>query len=118
MHRKISVRKPMPGAPAGKKTGKQRTGPIRPVPSAAATPAPSRPKPQAQAGKAAHRSVESARPPAPVTATPVVPDGPPDFLFISYAWENIALAEWLARKLMAEGYNIWRDGQQMFGGEV
>jgi hypothetical protein len=47
-----------------------------------------------------------------------VPDGPADFLFISYAWENTALAEWLARKLMAEGYNVWRDGQQMFGGEV
>jgi len=48
----------------------------------------------------------------------VVPDGPAEFLFISYAWENIALAEWLARKLMAEGYKVWRDGQHMFGGEV
>jgi hypothetical protein len=29
-----------------------------------------------------------------------------DHLFISYAWENGAFAEWLALKLTAEGYRV------------
>jgi hypothetical protein len=29
----------------------------------------------------------------------------------------MAAADWLARKLMAEGYKVWRDGLKLFGGE-
>ena len=41
-----------------------------------------------------------------------------DHLFISYAWEDTALAEWLARKLMAEGYGVWIDRFKILGGDV
>lgn len=40
-----------------------------------------------------------------------------DHLFISYAWEDGALAEWLARKLTAAGYRVWIDRFKMLGGE-
>jgi hypothetical protein len=40
-----------------------------------------------------------------------------DFLFISYAWENAALADWLVRQLTAHGYRVWCDRFQMLGGE-
>jgi TIR domain-containing protein len=40
-----------------------------------------------------------------------------DHLFISYAWEDGALAEWLALKLTAAGYRIWCDRFKMLGGE-
>lgn len=40
-----------------------------------------------------------------------------DHLFISYAWEDGALAEWLALKLTAEGYRVWCDRFQLLGGE-
>lgn len=45
-----------------------------------------------------------------------VPAGP-DHLFISYAWEDGALAEWLALKLTAAGYRVWIDRFKLLGGE-
>lgn len=46
-------------------------------------------------------------------------DGPHrrDHLFISYAWEDGALAEWLALKLTALGYKVWCDRLKLLGGE-
>lgn len=40
-----------------------------------------------------------------------------DHLFISYAWEDAAFAEWLALKLTAEGYRVWCDRFKLLGGE-
>lgn len=40
-----------------------------------------------------------------------------DHIFISYATEQSALCDWLARRLAAEGYAIWYDRQQLLGGE-
>jgi hypothetical protein len=40
-----------------------------------------------------------------------------DHLFVSYAWENCALADWLVRQLTAHGYRVWCDRFQMLGGE-
>lgn len=40
-----------------------------------------------------------------------------DHLFISYAYEDEALAEWLTRKLTAEGYRVWCDRFKLLGGE-
>lgn len=40
-----------------------------------------------------------------------------DHLFLSYAWEEGALADWLYRKLTALGYSVWCDRFKMFGGE-
>jgi len=40
-----------------------------------------------------------------------------DHLFISYAWENVALAEWLTFKLTSLGYKVWCDRIKLFGGE-
>lgn len=40
-----------------------------------------------------------------------------DHLFISYASEDGALAEWLALRLTAEGYKVWIDRFQLLGGE-
>ncbi|MDA8116559.1 MAG: toll/interleukin-1 receptor domain-containing protein [Actinomycetota bacterium] len=40
-----------------------------------------------------------------------------DHLFISYAWEDGALAEWLALKLTVEGYMVWCDRLKLLGGE-
>lgn len=40
-----------------------------------------------------------------------------DHLFISYATEDAALAEWLALKLTAEGYFVWCDRFKLLGGE-
>ncbi|MFB0554330.1 MAG: toll/interleukin-1 receptor domain-containing protein, partial [Phycisphaerae bacterium] len=45
------------------------------------------------------------------------PEGQRDHLFISYASEDIALAEWLTFKLTALGYKVWCDGIKLFGGE-
>jgi hypothetical protein len=42
---------------------------------------------------------------------------PRDHLFISYAWEDGALAEWLARKLTAHGYRVWIDRFKLLAGE-
>src|SRR5690242_5913167 len=40
-----------------------------------------------------------------------------DHLFLSYAWEDAALAEWLYRKLTAAGYLVWCDRFKVFGGD-
>ena len=40
-----------------------------------------------------------------------------DHLFISYAGEDWALADWLTRKLTAEGYRVWCDRFELLGGE-
>jgi hypothetical protein len=62
--------------------------------------------------QAAHeRSRRSGPPPAPVI------DSASDHLFISYAWEDAAFAEWLALKLTALGYAVWCDRFQLLGGE-
>jgi hypothetical protein len=42
---------------------------------------------------------------------------PRDHLFISYAAEDRALAEWLTRKLTADGYRVWCDRFSLIGGE-
>ncbi len=40
-----------------------------------------------------------------------------DHIFISYATEQWALCNWLARRLAANGYAIWCDRQKLLGGE-
>lgn len=40
-----------------------------------------------------------------------------DCLFLSYAWEDGALCEWLYRKLTAAGYLVWCDRFKLLGGE-
>ncbi len=40
-----------------------------------------------------------------------------DHIFISYTPEDVALAEWLARKLTAEGYLVWCERFTYLGGE-
>ncbi len=40
-----------------------------------------------------------------------------DHLFISYAWEDGALAEWLTLKLIALGFKVWCDRIKLLGGE-
>jgi hypothetical protein len=40
-----------------------------------------------------------------------------DHLFISYAGEDGALAEWLTLKLLSEGYLVWCDRIKLLGGE-
>ena len=40
-----------------------------------------------------------------------------DHIFISYATEQSALCDWLARRLAASGYAIWCDRQRLLGGE-
>lgn len=40
-----------------------------------------------------------------------------DHLFISYAPEEKALAEWLTQKLTAEGYKVWCESFKLLGGE-
>lgn len=40
-----------------------------------------------------------------------------EHIFISYAWEDGALAEWLTLKLTAEGYKVWCDRFEILGGE-
>lgn len=42
---------------------------------------------------------------------------PRDHLFISYAYEDEALAEWLALRLTSEGYKVWIDRFELLGGE-
>ena len=38
-------------------------------------------------------------------------------IFISYATEQVALCDWLARRLAAQGYSIWYDRLKLLGGE-
>lgn len=40
-----------------------------------------------------------------------------DHLFISYATEDAALADWLTLKLTAQGYKVWCDRFKLLGGE-
>lgn len=40
-----------------------------------------------------------------------------DHVFVSYASEDIALAEWLTFKLTSLGYKVWCDRIKLFGGE-
>jgi hypothetical protein len=40
-----------------------------------------------------------------------------DALFISYATEDAAAAEWLTLKLTSEGYRVWCDRYRLLGGE-
>ncbi|HXE65356.1 MAG TPA: toll/interleukin-1 receptor domain-containing protein [Bryobacteraceae bacterium] len=40
-----------------------------------------------------------------------------DYLFISYAWEDRALADWLYARLTSEGYKVWCDRYELLGGE-
>jgi hypothetical protein len=39
------------------------------------------------------------------------------FIFVSYAYENFALAEWLTLRLTALGYEVWCDQIKLLGGE-
>ena len=45
--------------------------------------------------------------------------GPPacDTLFLSYAPDDVALATWLARRLIAEGYRVWCENLSLLAGE-
>jgi len=70
------------------------------------------------------RIIEPPRPspglPARSTPAQSEPAGTPklqEHLFISYAWENCALADWLVRQLTAHGYRVWCDRFEMLGGE-
>ncbi len=45
-----------------------------------------------------------------------MPQENPTHLFISYATEDGALADWLARKLANQGYAVWLDRLKMLGG--
>jgi hypothetical protein len=49
--------------------------------------------------------------------TSVTGSGARDHLFISYATEDWPLAEWLTRRLTAEGYRVWCDRFKLLGGE-
>jgi hypothetical protein len=40
-----------------------------------------------------------------------------DHIFISYAWEDRVLADWLTLRLTAAGYRVWCDRFKMLGGE-
>ncbi|OHB78202.1 MAG: hypothetical protein A2Z25_13405 [Planctomycetes bacterium RBG_16_55_9] len=40
-----------------------------------------------------------------------------EHIFISYAWEDAHLAEWLSLKLTAQGYKVWCDQIKLLGGE-
>jgi hypothetical protein len=44
-------------------------------------------------------------------------DSQRDHLFISYATEDSAFSDWLARKLMSAGYRVWYDQLKLLGGE-
>ena len=46
-----------------------------------------------------------------------VATGSRDHLFVSYAYEDEALAEWLALRLTSEGYKVWIDRFKLLGGE-
>ena len=39
-------------------------------------------------------------------------------LFISYAWEDAPIAQWVARKLISCGYHVWMDRLKLYGGCV
>ena len=39
-----------------------------------------------------------------------------EHLFISYAWEDAPIAQWVSRKLISCGYKVWRDNLALYGG--
>lgn len=41
-----------------------------------------------------------------------------DHIFISFAPEDSVLADWLARKLVVEGYRVWYERSNLYGGEA
>lgn len=47
----------------------------------------------------------------------VVMDPKREHIFISYASEQAAICDWLARRLAAEGYRVWYDRLKLLGGE-
>ncbi len=65
----------------------------------------------------ARRNEHVGRRPSRLIAEP--DDGPceRDHLFISYAWEDRAFADWLSARLTAEGYRVWMDRKKLYGGE-
>lgn len=52
-----------------------------------------------------------------VSGEDVAADVSRQYLFVSYAWEDAAFAEWLSLKLTALGYAVWCDRFQLLGGE-
>lgn len=52
-------------------------------------------------------------------ATPTAPRpvSAADHIFISYAWEDRVVADWLTLRLTAAGYRVWCDRFKMLGGE-
>jgi hypothetical protein len=56
--------------------------------------------------------------PSPATDSPSSPPAvPAEHVFISYASEDHVVADWLARRLAAEGYAVWYDRLKLLGGE-
>lgn len=59
-------------------------------------------------------------PPNSLERAPMVATAKPsvrDHLFVSYATEDAAFAQWLTLKLSAEGYLVWCDQVKLLGGE-
>ncbi len=52
-----------------------------------------------------------------MTAPSAAMSGNKQHLFISYAWEDGALAEWLTLRLTSLGYAVWCDRFKLLGGE-
>jgi hypothetical protein len=57
------------------------------------------------------------RPRSEAVASPSSPTAPAEHIFISYAWENRVVADWLTLRLTAAGYRVWCDRFKMLGGE-
>jgi TIR domain len=66
---------------------------------------------------AAIRTLEGQRGSHPSPFPMRTASGGREYLFISYAWEDAAFAEWLTLKLTALGYAVWCDRFQLLGGE-
>ncbi len=56
------------------------------------------------------------RPRSESTASPS-PPAAAEHIFISYAWEDRVVADWLTLRLTAAGYRVWCDRFKMLGGE-
>lgn len=63
------------------------------------------------------RSGKAGREHAPPRETAASGEPERDHIFVSYAWEDGAAAEWLARKLTTAGYRVWIDRFKILGGE-
>jgi hypothetical protein len=70
-----------------------------------------------KAGRDPHSAGRSSGQGGGLAGNAPVSDPARDHLFISYAWEDGAFAEWLALKLTAEGYRVWCDRFKLLGGE-